>query len=64
MNGDFGTDDNDTPADADTNGEPPIPEATCGAKLDCGGECYLAPGHAPPCLCVGDEDGEPGTCPA
>ena len=34
--------------------------------LECGGVCCLPEGHDPsqPHLCDGDEDGEPGTCPA
>lgn len=35
----------------------------CGEKLECGGSCWLEQGHAPPCLCIGDDDG-PGSCPA
>jgi hypothetical protein len=37
---------------------------SCAKTLACGGRCRLAPGHAPPCLCDGDEDGVPGSCPA
>lgn len=39
-------------------------DAACGKTLECGGACTLASGHPPPCLCAGDEDGVPGTCPA
>jgi hypothetical protein len=36
----------------------------CGKRLDCGGDCHLAHAHDGPCLCSGDMDGKPGTCPA
>jgi hypothetical protein len=39
-------------------------ETACSRGLDCGGWCWQPPGHAGPCLCCGDEDGEPDTCPA
>lgn len=42
----------------------PYPKQPCESKLDCGESCYLPKGHEPPCLCIGDMDGEPGTCPA
>jgi hypothetical protein len=35
----------------------------CGAKLECGGECCLAPEHKGKCSCVGDY-AEPGDCEA
>jgi hypothetical protein len=38
-------------------------DAECGKKLECGGLCYLPPGHDGECQCGGDIDG-PGTCPA
>ena len=36
----------------------------CGAPLLCGGSCVLALGHVCPCECVGDDPGDPDTCPA
>lgn len=48
----------------DARGEEPSPEDKCGKELECGGTCFLSAGHSPPCLCVGDEDGVPNTCPA
>lgn len=36
----------------------------CGKKLECGSNCVDELGHDGDCLCVGDEDGESGTCPA
>ena len=36
----------------------------CNKSLECGGWCNRWPGHAGPCLCDGDEDGTPGSCPA
>lgn len=51
-------------APPDTTGAEPISPATCGVPLDCGGSCFLPAGHPPPCLCIGDEDGVPDTCPA
>ena len=50
--------------DAKKAGAPPIPEDTCGVQLECGSTCFLPPGHPPPCLCIGDDFGEPDTCPA
>ena len=50
--------------DAEKAGAVVIRPDTCGASLDCGGECFLPPGHPPPCLCIGDDFGEPDTCPA
>jgi len=39
-------------------------KGACNMTLDCGGTCYLHKGHKSPCLCTGDTNGEPGTCPA
>lgn len=36
----------------------------CGKGLECGGLCYLKSGHDLFCLCIGDENGVPDTCPA
>jgi hypothetical protein len=44
--------------------EAPPDGQTCGRSLDCGSSCWQPPGHSGPCLCVSDEDGVPGTCPA
>jgi predicted nucleotidyltransferase len=38
--------------------------SSCGMKLECGGDCMFRKYHNGPCLCEGDEDLEPGTCPA
>jgi len=37
---------------------------TCRKKLECGGSCARPPRHEGPCMCLGDEWPEPGTCPA
>lgn len=39
------------------------PKTECCFKLDCGGWCFLSPGHEGEHACVGDIDG-PGSCPA
>lgn len=36
----------------------------CGKKLECGSNCIDEAGHNGECLCSGDYNGEPGTCPA
>ncbi len=36
----------------------------CNKGVECGGLCYLKPFHAGPCLCVSDDPGKPGSCPA
>lgn len=38
----------------------------CGQRLDCGGTCLLAVTHRGnvPCECIGDQPGDPGSCPA
>jgi hypothetical protein len=36
----------------------------CEKPMDCGSTCYLPPTHKGPCLCMGDYDGQPDTCPA
>ena len=46
---------------------PPMPDGwvspVCFERIECGGSCRQAPGHAGPHLCEGDTDG-PGSCPA
>lgn len=42
----------------------PYPETPCAKPLDCGEKCFLPAGHDGPCLCIGDENGEPESCPA
>jgi hypothetical protein len=38
-------------------------DPVCGKKLACGGTCCLVEGHAgKKCLCIGDDEDEPGTC--
>jgi hypothetical protein len=36
----------------------------CGARVDCGGSCCLDRRHTGDHECVGDNPGEPGSCPA
>lgn len=43
---------------------PPVPLDVCGTPNECGSHCHLALHHPPPCLCVGDVGGVPGTCGA
>jgi hypothetical protein len=42
----------------------PYPDVLCATPLDCGERCFLPKGHDGQCLCIGDENGEPDTCPA
>ncbi len=42
----------------------PYPVWVCGKALDCGERCFMPLDHDEPCLCIGDVDGEPGSCPA
>ncbi len=42
----------------------PYPATLCGAPIDCGEKCFLPKDHDGPHLCIGDENGEPDTCPA
>ena len=37
---------------------------TCNTTTDCGGSCVLAANHVGRCECVGDDPGQPGSCPA
>ena len=36
----------------------------CGFRLECGGTCCLAAGHARDHECDGDDPWKPGSCPA
>jgi hypothetical protein len=36
----------------------------CSKKCERGGSCCLWAGHAGGCECIGDDPGQPGTCPA
>lgn len=48
----------------DSGKDSPDPETECCAKLECGGSCFLPPAHDGAHSCVGDFDGERGSCPA
>ncbi len=37
---------------------------SCGARVECGGNCCLEPNHAGDHSCIGDEPWQPGSCPA
>lgn len=39
-------------------------EALCPKQSRCGGACVRKAGHEGLCLCGGDSDNVPGTCPA
>lgn len=42
----------------------PYPAILCGQPIECGEKCFLPMKHEGPCLCIGDEDGQPNSCPA